>query len=37
MLPIKEGEKAVFAVGKAKPVPLEGKMGGASVMKGAAF
>lgn len=35
MLPIKEGERAVFVVGKAKPVLLEGKMGGASVMKAA--
>lgn len=37
MLSIKEGERAVFAVGKVKPVLLEGKMRGASVMKGAAL
>lgn len=37
MLPIKEGEWAVFAVGKVKLVLLEGKMRGASVMKGVAL
>lgn len=37
MLPIQEGERAVFAVGKVQLVLLEGKMGGASVMKAAAL